>query len=885
MKSRYLTAIAAAIMLQHQAHADTFRVDDIRVQGLQRISSGAVFSALNISVNDIVDEGDLRNAVRRLFASGNFDDVQIGRDGDTLVIILAERPSINEINIEGNKAIETEALMDGLKGSGLAQGEVFQRSTLEGMEMELRRQYVSQGRYDSDIQTEVVEQPRNRVDVNINIDEGTSARISHINIVGNEVFDDEELMKLFELRSTGMWSFISGDDKYAREKLKSDLETLEAYYKDRGYVAFNVDSTQVSITPQKDAVYIAINITEGVKHKIRDVTLGGDLVLDESILKAFLLSKKGDYFSQALVTNSEEYLKSLLGNEGYHFAKIEGIPDIDEETQEVDIQFFIDPGVRTYVRRVEFRGNTTTLDEVMRREMRQLEGAPANTQGIEHSKVRLERLGFFKEVEVETTEVAGIDDMIDIEYTVEEQHSGSIGASIGYSQNVGMILGVNLQQNNFLGTGQQIGVGLNRSAFQTSYNLSYTDPYYTEDGVSRGFSAFYRNLDYDQINVASYSTNSYGLGMNLGYPISEIERIGLGLTWRNTEVKTGQYAVQEIRSTPFDPATFGTVDYYFAEPRVTPLLDNNGNVLLDPYGNPVDPGSNGVLAPITDLPSSALYWEQPEGFIDLNGSDFDTYTLNLNYVRSTLNRGILATRGGRHYLSLELALPGSDLEYYKLNYSGEQLFPINDIFTFRVKGELGYGNGYGNTTGLPFFQNFYAGGFGSVRGFKDNTLGPLATPSKNYISDCAYQEIVVSGVNQIAQPDSILCSDPSNTGYVMGADGKLLVQDRTSYPQPFGGNVLIQGSMELLFNLPFIEDTSSTRTGLFFDFGNVFSSTCGSITRNCFDIDMNELRYSVGIGATWITAMGPLTFSISRPMNEGIYDRKEIFQFSVGQGF
>ncbi len=607
--------------------------------------------------------------------------------------------------------------------------------------------------------------------------------------------------------------------------------------------------------------------------------------MDENVLRSFIVVQKDQLFSQALVTASEEYLTNILGNEGYHFAKIEGIPEIDEENETVKINFFIDPGVRTYVRRIEFKGNTTTQDEVMRREMRQLEGAPANTQSIEHSKVRLERLGFFKEVEVETTEVPGIDDLIDIEYTVEEQHSGSIGASIGYSQGVGMIVGVNLQQNNFLGTGQQIGVGLNKSAFQTSYNFSYTDPYYTEDGVSRGFNLFFRELDYGEINVSSYSTNSYGLGVNFGYPLSEIERVGVSFNYRNTEIQTGQYAVQEIRSTPFDPRDFGTVEYFFSEPRITPLLDDNGFVLLDPEGNPVDPGNNGVLSPVSELRDNQLYWETPEGFIDLNGDMFDDFILNLNYIRSTLNRGIMATRGGRHTVGLEIALPGSDMQYYKFTYSGEQLFPLNEIFTFRMKGELGYGDGYGSTSGLPFFQNFFAGGFGSVRGFKDNTLGPLATPPISYVTDCAIQQIVPSGSYQIAQADSVACADPSNTGYIMGADGKLATNLQSTYPRPLGGNIMVQGSLELLFALPFIDDQSSTRTGLFIDVGNVFNSSCTSITRNCFEFDVAELRYSVGLGATWITAMGPLTFSISKPMNTGIFDRKEVFQFSVGQGF
>lgn len=885
MKRRSLLFLAVAWLYSTIAFAESFTITDIRIEGLQRISAGAIFAALPMRVGDTVDESELRSAVRALFRTGNFDDVLIGRDGSVLVIGLQERPSINEINIDGNKAIETEALLEGLRGAGLAQGEIFQRSTLDGMRMELRRQYVAQGRYDASIDTEIIQQPRNRVDVNINIDEGTVASIKHINIVGNEAFEEEDLLDLFELHATGFWSFISGDDKYAREKLKGDLETLESYYMDRGYIGFTIDSTQVSVSPAKDSVYITINVTEDVKHTVRDVSLAGDIVLDEAYLKPYLVVRKGDYFNQALVTQIEEFLGRRLGNEGYTFAKVRGIPEVDDETKEVDIEFFIDPGKRTYVRRINFRGNTKTVDEVLRREMRQMEGAPANSAIIEHSKIRLERLGFFKEVEVETQEVPGTDDLVDVEYTVEEQHSGSIGASIGYSQGTGMIIGANVQQNNFLGTGQKVGFSINRSNYQSSYSLNYTDPYFTEDGVSRGFNLFYRATDYDEINVSSFSRDTYGAGVNFGYPISEIERLGFSATYTNTHIEVGQFAVQEIKKTPFDFADDDLFTHYFVEPRILPELDENGFVVLDDEGNVVDPGSNGVLAPVSELPLDALDNTNPAGFIDLNGDTFNQLSFTASWRRSTLNRGLLATRGSSNTVVLELSAPGSELEFYKLIYRGEFLFPINNIFTARFRTELGYGDGFGGTKNLPFFENFYAGGFGSVRGFKDNTLGPRSTPPRRYITECAIQEIVDSGENKIVTQQIDECGDPDNFGFIADADGKLVVENVFSNPDPFGGNVLIETSTELLFALPFIKDQRSVRTGLFFDAGNVFNTNCGPSQINCFDIDMDEMRYSVGVGVTWITAMGPLTFSLAKALNEGPDDEREVFQFSIGRGF
>ncbi|MEM1112425.1 MAG: outer membrane protein assembly factor BamA [Pseudomonadota bacterium] len=843
-----------------QAQDSSFIISDIRVEGLQRISAGSVFAAMPLAVGDLVSEQSLQAAARSLFGTGNFDDIRLGRDGNVLVVIVAERPSISEINIDGNKAIETEALLDGLKGAGLAVGQVFQRSTLEGMQLELQRQYVQQGRYDAAIETEVLSEPRNRVSVNIDVDEGNVAAIKHINVVGNEVFSDEDLTDLFELQTTGWLSFFTNDDKYSREKLGGDLEALRSYYLDRGYLQFSIDSTQVSVSPNKEEVYITANVTEGDKFTVSAVDLSGDLVLPESDLRRFLLIAEGQTFSQQLVTSTEEYLTRRLGNEGYNFAKVTGIPEIDEGESSVAMKFFVDPGKRTYVRRISFQGNLKTADDVLRREMRQMESAPASSAAIEQSRIRLERLGYFSRATVETTEVPGTDDLIDVEFAVEEQSSGSIGASFGFAQDAGLILGINLQQDNFLGTGKRVGIALNSSRFQDLYNFSYTNPYFTEDGVSRGFNIFFRSTDLSEVNVASYTTDTFGGAINFGYPIKETERLGFSIGISDTEITAGRFAVQEIAASP--RLEDGIDFWYFSN------LQADGT-----YSAPE------TLQPIGTLPPTALTPPPEPGFLDINGNEFLNWTLTGSWNQSTLNRGRLATRGAAQSVSLEVSMPGSDLEFWKANYRGEIFFPIASAWTLRLRTELGYGDGYGDNVILPFYEHFFSGGFGSVRGYEANTLGPRSTPAEIYLTDRAVTEIDENG-NPL--------NFSNNIGYIRNPEtGKLefdTVQGRRR-ADPFGGNVLIEGSAELLFPLPFIKDRSKLRSAFFLDAGNVFNTNCTSNQINCFDVDWGEIRYSVGVGVTWITGFGPMTFSLAKPLNAGDFDREEAFQFTLGRGF
>src|SRR5690554_2855520 len=513
------------------AVAEVFQVADIRLEGLQRVSAGTVFASMPVNVGDLVDDNSFKEITRTLFRSGYFDDIQVAREGQVLIIAVKERPAVAEITFEGNKAIKTDDLMKALRDNGLAEGQIFRQTILEGMTQELQRQYVAQGRYGAVVKTEVEELPRNRVAIKVNVSEGDVAKIKHINIIGARAFDQEELLDLFESGTTGWFSWLRGNDKYAREKLSGDLERLQSWYLDRGYLKFAIDSTQISISPDKQAVFVSINVVEGDVYTVSDVALAGDLVVPESEVRRLILLKEGDTFSQQLMTSTNERISRRFGDEGYTFAEVEGFPEVNDADKTAKITFFVNPGKRAYVRRIEFRGNTKTTDEVLRREMRQMEGGSASTALIDQSKVRLERLGFFKSVEVETREVPGTGDQVDVFYTVEEQPSGSIGASVGFAQGTGLVLGANLQENNFLGTGNKVGIGLNRSTYQTNLQFSYTDPYFNSDGVSAGFNVFYRSTDYGRFNLANYTTDSFGSGINFGYPLSEISSLGFGFNY------------------------------------------------------------------------------------------------------------------------------------------------------------------------------------------------------------------------------------------------------------------------------------------------------------------------------------------------------------------
>ena len=498
----FILFLAGLFQVQNISSEEEWVVSDIRISGLQRVSAGSVFNVMPIAVGDTVNVYDLQTTAKTIFKTGQFDDIQLGREANTLIISLVERPSIASIDLDGNKALKTEDLLKGLDDAGLSEGQVFKRSIVNSLALEIQRQYVSQGRYGAKVEVTSDDEPRNRVSLNIEIDEGEVAEIKNINIIGNLSFSDEDILKDFELTTGGWFSFFTNDNRYSREKLKGDIESLESFYKNRGYVEFSLESSQVSVSPDKSSVFITLNISEGTTYDVDEIKIVGDLPIEAEVLKSLILIKKGDRFNQFLVTETEEIFKNILGNEGYSFAEVRGIPDVNEGSGNVDLIFYVDSQQRTYVRRIIFKGNKRTHDVVLRREMRQMEGAWASNNLIENSKLRLERLGFFKEVESETIPVPGVNDQIDVEFSVEEEFSGSIGGSLGYGA-YGLVLGLNYNENNAFGTGRAIGIGINDSTWQRSYSFSYGEPYFNIDGVSRGYSAYFRESDYGQFNIAS----------------------------------------------------------------------------------------------------------------------------------------------------------------------------------------------------------------------------------------------------------------------------------------------------------------------------------------------------------------------------------------------
>ncbi|MGD8742391.1 MAG: outer membrane protein assembly factor BamA [Granulosicoccaceae bacterium] len=766
---------------------DSFVVRDIRVEGLQRISAGTVFNYLPIKIGEQIDDQRSAEVIRALFKSGFFQDVRLERDGNVLIVFVAERPSIAQIDFSGNKSLEIEELREGLKTIGFAEGRVYDKSLLDKVEQELRRIYFSQGKYGVKIDKTITPLERNRVAITLDISEGVAARIHQINIVGNTTYADKDLLEEFELTTPTLFSFYTGTDQYSRQKLAADLERLRSFYLNRGYINFNVDSTQVTITPDRKDIYITINITEGERYAINKVKLAGEIVVPQEELFNLVEIRQGDHFSRRKATETSNAITQRLGNDGYAFANVNVVPEVDEKTKSVDITFFIDPGRRAYVRRINFAGNLRTRDEVLRREMRQFESAWISTENVERSKQRLDRLGYFEEVSVETPAVPGTTDQVDVNFKVKERASGNLLAGVGFSDSQGLVFNASVSQDNFLGSGKRVVVGFDNSEVNTVYRFAYVNPYYTEDGVSRGFNFLYRETDAEEANIARYTSDVARLGMSFGIPLTEYNSAGFSINYQKITINTSV-------NTPVSFTNY--------------LADNDSS-----FDVTIDPGADGASGTADDFPSVG------------DSASFNIFALNGSYSQDTRNRRIFPERGTLHSITAEFAIPGSDLTYYKLDYRHERYHPLSRDLTLGLKGQFGYGDGYGDTGDLPFFENFLAGGGRSIRGFEDNTLGP---------------------------------KDP-RTG------------------DPLGGNVKLAGSAELIFPVPWVKDKNAWRFTGFVDAGNVYGSD--------EDLDLAELRYSTGVGVTWLSPFGALTFSVAAPFNEQEGDETKSFQFNFGSSF
>jgi len=749
-------------------HARSFEITDIRVEGLQRISAGTVFNYLPVKVGDPLQSGDTARIIRSLYQTGFFKDVALEQDGGVLVITVQERPAIGVIEIEGNEDMETEALMQALKDIGLAEGRVFNRSVLDRIEQELRRQYFSRGKYAMELESTVTPLERNRVGIKIAISEGVTARIKQINIIGNTAFDEDDLLDEFQL-GTGTWhSMLSKNDQYSKQKLSGDLESLRSYYLDRGYINFEIESTQVSITPDKKEIFITVVIKEGDVFTVSDIKLAGDLAMPKEELFPMVQISRGDVFSRKEVTASSERISALLGNDGYAFANVNSIPEIDDENRQVALTFFVDPGKRVYVRRINISGNTRSRDEVLRRELRQMESAWFSADLVKKSRERLQRLGYFEEVNVETPGVPGSADEVDVNISVKEKNSGNLAAGIGYSQTDGLVFNSSLSQNNFLGTGKRVTFAYNNSASYTLYQLAFTNPYYTVDGISRGFNLSYRETDFDELNTLDYITDEARATVNFGFPVTDTGRLGVDFGYVGTTFKAGDSQL-------------------------------------------------------------AQDWEQEYG------TDFDDFRTLITWRNDTRDSAIFPRVGSSQTLSALLSIPGSDLEFYRLNYRHQHYVPITGDYIIHLGLDVGYGDGMGDTDILPFFENFFAGGTKTVRGFEQNTLGPRET------------------------------ADP--------------------HSDPIGGNLKGVANFELIFPT-FLggQFEKTTRASAFLDVGNVWL-TYGPEDRDSIGFDLDDLRYSVGLSASWLSPLGALTVSLAYPLNDKEGDQVENFQFSIGQSF
>ncbi|WP_347987838.1 outer membrane protein assembly factor BamA [Methylomonas sp. AM2-LC] len=740
--------------------ADSFVVEDIQVRGLQRISAGTVYNYLPVNIGDEFPEEKQAVAIRALFNTGFFKDISLEKEGNVLVVNVVERPSVAKIAIEGNKDIKKEDLTEALKKIGLTEGKVYNKQVLDKVEQELRRQYFSHGKYGLKIKTEVTELSRNRVAIRIDISEGKVAKIKQINIVGNNAFPNDKLKKDFEQSPTNFLSFYSKDDQYSKQKLSADLEKLRSYYLDRGYINFSIESTQVDITADKKEIYITINVKEGEVYTLDKVKLNGELIVAPEELTKLVKVGPGEIFSRKNATETSKAISDRLGNEGYTFANVNMVPDINEQQKTVTMTFFVDPGKRVYVRRINVKGNTKTRDEVVRREMRQMESSWAASNKIERSKTRLERLGYFEEVGVETPPVAGAADQIDVNYTVKEKASGNLQAGVGYSQVQGIIFNANISQDNIFGTGKRVDLAFNNSSIMTRYNLGFSDPYYTLDGVSLGYNLGYTTRNAYAANLASYNTRVENASMNFGIPLNEFNRLGFDVEVKNTNISSTSISSTQILN-----------------------------------------------------------------YIAKNGNHFAVLDVSAGWTHDTLDRPTFSHRGGQQRISGLATVPGSGLEYFKVTYKHQHFFPLSNDFTFRLLGEVDHGGGYGKTSELPFFENYYAGGTNDVRGFMQNTLGT-----------------------------------------------------RDSNNRPFGGSTKAIGKAELFFPLPFLSELKSVRVGTFLDGGTLANSlSLGGLN--------NNFRYSAGLSGEWLSPFGALAVSIAHPLNPQANDLTQAFQFTFGSGF
>jgi len=806
MKARAVLASVArfthcALALAQAANDADFTVGDIRVEGLQRVSEGTVYNYLPVNIGDHLNGTRVREAIRALYATGFFRDVQLRRDGNTLVVVVLERPSIESFEITGNKDIKTEDLQKSLRNVGLATGKTFDRSVLEDVTQYLTDQYYSRGKYAVRVDTKVEEETGNRVTIKIEIKEGKRAKIRQINLVGNHTFKQKDVLDTFELKTPNWKSWYKQDDRYSRESLQGDLEKLRNYYMDRGYANFQIDSTQVAIAPEKDDIFITVNLEEGEVFKVSEVKLAGTFVVPKAELEKLLLVQPGQTFNHKLITSTQELIQNRLGQDGYAFAKVDPVPTPNNATHEVSLTFFVDPGNRVYVRNITFSGSNRINDEVLRREMRQLEGGWLSNTSLERSKQRVQRLPYVKDVKFETTPVAGAPDLVDVDFKVEEGPSAQLGGGIGYSETYKFQLNGSYTDANFLGTGQRIAVELNGGAFSKVYSLSHTNPYTSIDGVSRTESLTYRDVTQFVSSSSNFSSKTVSGGVTWDYPLTEYQYLRIGGSLDSSQLLTNSLG---------------------SALQAQQWVQQNGR----PY-------------------QRIAHQDQTNNEYVFYGTNFKAAEALVGWGWDTRNRTLFADRGMRQTVSLSSTVPGSQVQYWVGNYSFLQYVPIYGPVAYSFSFSLDYGAPLRKTTALPPYRNYFAGGPDDIRGFRESRLGP-----------------------------------------------------KDQFGNPYGGNMKVVNRNEIILPMP-AKWRSTARVSLFFDMGNVFSTSKDlkfygpdGASPADYNFSFKDIKRSAGLSVQWLAPLGLFRFSLGVPLNaqhsngsSSWGDETEVFQFSIGQAF
>ena len=747
-------------------HAASFTIEDIEVVGVKKIAVGTVLNYLPVKVSERFDYKDSAEVIRELYKTGFFDSIRLQQRANTLVIEVEERPSIAEVEFDGNKEVTDESMKDALKQIGMTKGKIYKPKLLEKLQLELQQLYYSLGKYAVRIDASATELDDDRVKIDIKISEGAPAKIRGINLIGNRAFSDKQLLGKFDLEPTDSGWFAS--DKYSSVKLAGDLENLKSFYLDNGYIQFNVDSKQVTITPDKSDIDIAINLSEGEQFSVSKIHLTGELVVAESELKSRLLLREGDVFSRKKITSSIKLITDRLGEEGYAYAEVNAVPKVDEQKKTVELTLLVIPAEKMRVRKISFEGNTRTMDDVLRREMRQMEGAQFSSTDVQRSKIRLQRLRYISSVNTRYSKVPDEPDLLDIQVTVEERFSGSFTVGAGYSQDQGALFNLGLTNDNIFGTGNRLGITFNNNKAQEQYEFSYENPYYTADGISRGFTFSYTKTDAAEADISNFLLDKFQVAVNYAIPLSEFNKIRFSFGLERNDITLSTFSSTEI------------LDF---------IIGNNDDFAV---------GSS---------PS---------------GDSYDSYFGSLSFSKDSRNRLIFPDSGTVNSVGMEVY--GGDLEYYKAFYRHQSLFPVTEKATFSFKSNLGYGDSLNDTSDLPFFEKFRAGGVRTVRGYDYNSLGP-----------------------------------------------------RDSRFESYGGNLQFITNSEILLQVDALGGADSFRLGLYFDAGSVF------VDKD--DFDTSELRASIGISAKWFTAVGPIELSYANPVNDEAGDDTKNFQFSLGAPF